>query len=400
MICNKCGFEDCTGYDCMTRCADCGDEVPRKELHLDFNVCANCWFECRECGDEYGISDLSNLEYICIHCLVTCYGCGDGFLAADMSHTTNLCNACMDQTFLCRECGDRYFEDSECRCRYCDDGDYCEYCIDDHEDRCEDDDDYDTRMHEYDFMPYNLNFRGSGRRFMGVELEVQYGDRRTLIDRLQDIDPHEEWIYCKQDGSLSDDSGVEITSHPATLSIHQKKFPWKKICDALQMNGFKDSQPGCGLHVHVSRQAFGHTENQIRLNQAKMLIIFWRFWSEIVKFSRRDAWGIRDYAQLSYDPADGRIRRHMLEDSRDSTGHYDCVNFRTGKNTVEFRIFNSTTEHHTLIASLQFVDCLVDIVLNSGFPWLSKCTWSDLCNMYFNNRRTLKAYLEELELCA
>lgn len=43
----------------------------------------------------------------------------------------------------------------------------------------------------------------------------------------------------------------------------------------------------CGLHIHVSRRAFGTTEEQQDACIARILYFFEKHWEELLKFSQR-----------------------------------------------------------------------------------------------------------------
>ena len=49
----------------------------------------------------------------------------------------------------------------------------------------------------------------------------------------------------------------------------------------------RDRAGTCGLHVHVSRLAFGETEEQQDTAIARVLYFFEKHWEELLKFSRR-----------------------------------------------------------------------------------------------------------------
>jgi hypothetical protein len=100
-------------------------------------------------------------------------------------------------------------------------------------------------------------------RFYGVELEVEAADR----DEDYPADIAAKWrdfIVCKSDGSLSEDTGVELVSSPATLAVHGQQ--WPTIIKYLRQNGFSSfDNERCGIHVHVSRASFQGLSHLMRL---------------------------------------------------------------------------------------------------------------------------------------
>ena len=52
--------------------------------------------------------------------------------------------------------------------------------------------------------------------------------------------------------------------------------------------GYRSHQAGtCGLHIHVSRAAFGETSRTQDAAIARVLYFFEKHWEELLKFSRR-----------------------------------------------------------------------------------------------------------------
>ena len=127
---------------------------------------------------------------------------------------------------------------------------YCERCFDEFEDEIE----------EYGYKPTPI-FYGQGKRYFGVELEVDEGgkdnDNAATLKSIANV--HEENIYIKSDGSLED--GFEIVSHPMTLEYHAEEMNWKELLREAVSMGYRSHQTStCGLHVHVNRNAFGDNQ--------------------------------------------------------------------------------------------------------------------------------------------
>ena len=116
-------------------------------------------------------------------------------------------------------------------------------------------------IQDYYYKPA-FSFYGTGPRFLGVELEVDgAGESDRNAWELLSIANQggEKRLFCKHDGSLDD--GFELVTHPMSLDYHQKEMPWPQILRKAAEMGYTSHQAGtCGLHVHVSRAAFGNTE--------------------------------------------------------------------------------------------------------------------------------------------
>lgn len=267
-----------------------------------------------------------------------------------------ICDLCRESSYMyCEECDELFYIDDLTEIN----GYY--YC--------------DSHIPIYDFSIRNdygenppIEFYGNypRGRYYGLELEVD--DGYDYEDMLIDInDELGETVFFQYDGSLSDD-GVEIISQPCTLGYHMNILGWDYIVDTLLDYGYRSHDTNtCGLHIHVSKEAFGSRMIERDLNIAKMVIIFERFWDKIVTFSRRDydkinAWSKKPAYRFYKEDSESDII-HKSKFSYDN--RYSCINLQNS-DTVEFRVFRGTLKYNTLIASIQFIDVLIDYVLEAS----------------------------------
>ena len=214
-----------------------------------------------------------------------------------------------------------------------------------------------------------------GPRYFGVELEIDgAGEYDSNADKILAIGNHDEpRVYCKHDGSL--DEGFEIVSHPAMLDSHMHSFPWAQMMNAAVSMGYRSHQATtCGLHVHISRDAFGRTEQAQEAAIARLLFFVEKHWNELLKFSRRtnrqlERWAARyGYKDTPKEMMDHAKSYHY--------GRYTCVNL-TNEDTVEIRIFRGTLKYNTLAATIQLTDRLCDVVTCLNDEELRALSWSD-----------------------
>jgi len=222
---------------------------------------------------------------------------------------------------------------------------------------------------------------------MGVELEIDgagvSGEHAREI--LQHSDG-EKLFYIKSDSSL--DAGLEIVTHPATLAYHLEQFPWEEITNTARSLGYRSHQAGtCGLHVHVSRAALGRSYKAQELTISRLLILIWRHWAELWKFSRRrsDNWCRQQYHE-------DKVSRYGLDDAKQQ-GRYTALNL-TNQHTVEFRLFRGTLNMTTLRATLQLVDVLLDISKTRSIAWIARSSWLDIIEAGFGHPELMK-YLDK-----
>ena len=336
----------------------------------------------------------------------------------------NLCADCLDtHTVLCVECGGRIWSDDNAGSR---DEPLCQDCYDDNYTSCcrcgrqlredqayyESSDEYDERpycsqcyaaldkdqsIHHYYYKPQAV-FHGEGPRFFGVELEIDgAGERASHALALLNIaNRNGDCAYIKHDGSLDD--GLEIVTHPMSLEYHLREMPWEALCrKAVSLGYLSHRTSTCGLHVHVSRSAFGETEAAQEAAIARVLYFFERHWEELLKFSRRtprqlERWAARyGYKEQPMEILDFAKKGYH-------GGRYTCVNLQNA-DTVEFRMFRGTLKPNTIFAALELLDQLCDMAVSLSDGELKAVPWTSFVSGIPAERRPeLVQYLKERRL--
>lgn len=335
-------------------------------------------FTCACCLAEYPIVKQQEFDgqSLCPQCLenetTICAQCGGRFWTSDNQGADDcpLCPSCYDRHYtVCDQCGTlmrqaavRYTSDD-----LGEDRPLCDTCYA----RVE----RSNAIQDYYYKP-EPTFFGTGPRFLGVELEVdEAGESRHNARELLDIanEDGSQRLYCKHDGSLDD--GFELVSHPMSLAYHAGEMPWERIlCQAAAMGYTSHQANTCGLHVHVSRAAFGRTEAEQDGTIARVLYFFEKNWEELLKFSRRtqrqlDRWA----ARYGYKEQPRDILEHAKKGCH--AGRYTCVNLQNS-DTIEFRIFRGTLKYNTFIATLQMVDRICDVALFLSDEEIKAMSWS------------------------
>lgn len=312
---------------------------------------------------------------ICRSCLETetviCSRCGERIWSDDDEGDENihLCPSCYDRYYTtCVDCGRIILQDDA---YYLDEDDYDARCYNCHSNRCD-----CHAIHDYYYKPDPI-FYGEGNRFFGVELEIdEAGERDRNAEKLLEIAnaDGEERLYCKHDSSL--EAGYELVTHPMDMAAHMKMMPWADILAKAKSMGYRSHQTStCGLHIHVSRAAFGETEAEQEECIARVLYFFEKHWEELLKFSRRTRRQLERWAKrygLKEQPGD------ILKHAKGFCGgdRYTCVNL-TNTNTIEFRMFRGTLKLNTLIATLQLVDRICDVALYLSDDEIRNLSWTD-----------------------
>lgn len=331
-------------------------------------------FVCSICDHEHPISAATRFDgqTLCPDCL--------------RSHT-RLCDYCHDRIWLrddhgedaltlCAHCAETYYDHcADCGCfadmdllHYSADGSGHGYCDDCYNRRRQ----QECGVHSYCYKPSPI-FYGDGPRYLGVELEIdEGGESNSHANQIMAVGNEEyNHIYIKHDGSLEE--GLEIVTHPMSLSYHKEQMPWPEIIrKALELNYTSHQAGTCGLHVHVNRDSLGDTYQEQEDTIARVLFLVETFWHELLKFSRRtqdqmDQWASR-YGRKD-DPKD------VLHTAKRRGDRYTCVNL-TPSETIEFRMFRGTLKYNTLIATLQMVERLCDVAFHLSDDLIKDITWT------------------------
>ena len=260
---------------------------------------------------------------------------------------TTYCQSCYDDNvYSCDDCGDHYWDE---------DGHDCDYTSD--------------VIHNYSYKP-SPQFFGSGRYHLGFELEVETRDENRYEGAEYVQEALGGRVYIKDDGSLND--GFEVVTHPHTLEEYQKNFDWRFL-KHLQRRGYRSwNTSTCGIHVHVSRCAFGDVSN---------------IWSHRYTDSERSRYILRKQAhelrfmKLIYDNQRqveriaGRSSSHYatFEDKgklvdkvkfgSQSNGRYSAINTENDA-TIEVRVFRGSLRKERVMSAIEFVTASVEYTRN------------------------------------
>ena len=205
------------------------------------------------------------------------------------------------------------------------------------------------------FTPHYVE--GENRRTtvtFGTEVETQGPDSNKRF-----VAPYQDIWHLERDGSIG--AGFEMISQPMSLEyVKAHKDDFEKMFNDLQNNGQRGHDASdCGLHVHINRGAF---KDDKAIQRFKAMVHGMR--AQMEKFARRTSSEYYHYCNVSRNFSYDEISRI------DDYGHHTAVN-ATGntsneKNTVEIRIFKSTLNVVTYIATLEFVNNLVAIANDSS----------------------------------
>lgn len=321
-------------------CDECGErhmKAHMTDVHLDGDeikcMCHSCRdakaFQCKDCNEWYVNSLLSELSRVCKHCRETKY-------------------------LRCPECG-RLFRrgyghplEGHVIC----DGCYREI---------------KSIVRSYHDNP-DLNFLGSGNKFIGTEIETVGRNEDEYIQRIKftnKFGEEESTLYQMQDGSLNS-YGIENITMPMSKEYFDQ-FNFEDWFKGMSDRG-ASTDSSCGLHVHLSREWMDTDEREEQdLLVGRMRQFLADNMENVQKFARRkDDYWCR--FKKSFDKSDKpdtkeeRASKHKQNaQSKDSRARYTSVNNNNEK-TIEFRIFAGTLQPRTYRASVEFCLRVVDYI--------------------------------------
>jgi len=285
--------------------------------------------------------EVENEQQVCRKCLMNyytlCTNC-DTYTSNPILTASGcpICNACYDEHFFTCESCDRTFHLEY----YGEDG-CCQGCY------------HSNNLLEYDYQP-DFNFYGKPKNdlFFGIELEIENIEEKQTNDIINNL--HHS-LYVKEDGSLS--NGFEVVSHPASFKwIKENLKHWREVFD-FSKQGFRSYQTDtCGMHVHMSRKAFG------TLQLYKLLKIFYENPKFILIMSRRSKmYRLEKYSSLTSD--ESLIIKARKPYEEDFSKRYTAVNL-CNPDTIEIRIFRGTLAEIGFLRNLEFCKAIYDFTKN------------------------------------
>lgn len=260
------------------------------------------------------------------------------------------CQGCYsDNVYTCDDCGEVYWYERGHDCSYDSDTSY-------------------ELIHDYSYKPRPFFFGKQDnpheRLFFGIELEVEAEGGN--IDETSHLVQNAlgERVYLKEDGSLN--HGFEIVTHPHSLQSFQKEFEWQSFARFRRAGLRSWDTSTCGLHVHVSRDAFGEpydyrtsTRNIISSRQSHEL----RF-MKLIYDNQRQVERLAGRSSPHY--ANFMDKSHLVRKVKYGAtegGRHAAVN-TDNDNTLEVRVFKGSLIPERILACIEFVHAGVEYTRN------------------------------------
>jgi hypothetical protein len=259
---------------------------------------------------------------------------------------SRFCHPCIEtNVYDCGECGESRWDG--------DDHD-CEESVDEE----------NNLIHDYSYKPSPFFF-GEGKYHFGFELEVESRGN----GRYEGAAAVQSFLggraYFKNDASL--DEGFEIVTHPHTLENYHKEFDWNFL-RRLQSDGYRSWNTGsCGLHVHVSRTAFGagdpwdrgvpmHTRSRLLLRRQSHELRFMKLIYDNQRQVERIA-GRTSAHYANFSDKGNLVRK--VKDGYQNNGRMSAVNTENSE-TIEIRVFKGSLRKERVLSAIEFVHASVE----------------------------------------
>jgi hypothetical protein len=327
--------------DCSRSCDRCDTQYPRYNWRISTFYASPLFFPqfekifgeecCPKCQEEI-YADHGGKDNLFLCTLCDSYEVVDDAAYFNGSH---YCDHCYnDNVTSCDDCDQLYWAD---------DGHYCPM----------EDEEGSHLINSYSYKPRPYFF-GTATYHMGFELEVE-SDGNSRRDGAEVVtNALGERIYLKEDGSLSD--GFEIVTHPHSLDEYQRNFDWSALSQ-LRRLGFRSWDTStCGLHVHVSRTAFGtpNTRRDIVRIQAHELRFMKLIYDNERQISRLAG---RTSSYATFEDK-GRLVSKIKHGTQHN-GRYSAINSENSA-TLEVRVFRGSLKPERVLMALELVQCAVE----------------------------------------
>ena len=230
---------------------------------------------------------------------------------------------------------------------------------------------------------------------MGFELEVEsendISEFQKCLSAYKLKKTIGDFATIESDSSL--DYGFEIITEPMTLQYirESQKDTIKAMLDCLKDNEMGQGKHA-GLHIHVDRDSLGTSSRSSEDVIDNIYLIMETFEKEIIKFARREP---NEYCNFISESSRERTLSYIKHRKAATCGsRYLAFNILP-EDTVEFRIFKSTIDFSTLMATIEFVNNVVNI---AKYKDIDGFTWKVIVNYQSNKNQYLIDYKESLNI--
>lgn len=254
------------------------------------------------------------------------------------------------------------------------------------------------------------------KEFLGIELETTKDKTGFFyssdhVDDIFYIRKHFKNIgrniNFETDSSIG--NGKELVFFPMTYNyIKSNSDELKDMFSYLISKGNYSHDGGkCGLHIHVSKDYLGDTQEEIQKTIEKLMLFIETYRDKVERFSRRKHNEFSHYNTYTIPNHKANYNDTCFTDDNyfksgkilydlnkyDCIGHSSVLNTNTSTGvTVEFRMFRGTLRYETFMATIEFIHNLVNVCKENA---ASKISWNKVINY---DGDFIKKYNESLDI--
>ena len=299
---------------------------------------------CESCANTYMDDNGGSDNYIeCEACEDNVHNTNTGWFAG-----TRYCDNCIENhVFSCDNCNEDRWEDDDHDCE-----------------ESSDDDNDSSLIHSYSYRPSPFFF-GEGKYHFGFELEVEARGNGRYDGALLVHNTLGGHAYLKEDASLNE--GFEIVTHPHTLEKYHTDFNWE-VLDKLKREGYRSwNTSTCGIHVHVSRTAFGNGDPwDFQVSNSKRSQLLLQRQSHELRFMKLVYDNQRQVERISGRSSDryasfqdkGQLSRKVKYGYQEN-GRFSAINTENDA-TIEVRVFKGSLRKERVLSAIEFVHASVE----------------------------------------
>lgn len=379
-------------------CEHCDDVVPRDSMGTVQTGVRTTEDWCGACRNDDA---------------ATCDDCGDLVISEDMvavGRRLDVCARCYESNyFTCDACNQVYHNDD-----YGSDG-CCLGCSELHEDEEDEDEDDGSVLNGYQqsCRDWVITHEKKGYPFeeapaLGMEIEVYSESRYDTVSALHEFSRGSEWglprLLLERDGSLDDDCGFEIITHPMGLYEWQTSGPLL-VQELRRLNAVAWDATGgqYGIHLTVSRQFLSP------LQEARLMMFLAAEPNDdfVMAMAQRVSiynaalnigqLGRPTISSVSPGGLNPKNRNGKYQKKMRGAGKYAPINFKD--TLAEFRIFQSTLHPQSFMKDVEFILALIEWtnpMSATGSAWFYEdfLRWLQKRPMARKHYPSLIAYLE------
>lgn len=261
-----------------------------------------------------------------------------------------------------------------------------------------------SRIRRHDWRPRRFHHYGEPPLY-GIEIETDgYPESAGLFSRrLHTLSEGERFFYIKRDGTLA--NGFELVFHPRSMDSWDQAWPAvNEILHRVKEYGGKAFRPGtCGFHVHRSKWDLTDA------SYIKMCLLLKRWQQKLIKVAQRSSnrfagWDIFDEyippTALTHKMAMKKSTYTLVKNGIHNNHRYQCVNFGSNSDSIEFRIYKGSVFSPTLRAYIAFTHFFVEFAHSKLINELSMSAterqlklgnmslWDEFCEFLFKAQKS------------